>query len=257
MKQAGLSGGSSGGGGSGGAASSGAAQGTAAVGGLNASIGAASPAAKTIQAGQDFSAGFKQGIDTGTPDAASAATAQGQASIDAINSSLDTASPSRILREIGRFFGIGFWMGIWDEHRRVHDTCHDIGVVAVQALQATSSVDAQNVGELFGKSLANGITSSLGTVKASAASLASAASAEATAVLGKMGLLGVAGSGASMQPQSQPITLSSGPAQQGQQHDRHCEHRLFIGGREIDIIADKRIERAVEKITSLAQGQKR
>jgi hypothetical protein len=207
--------------------------------------------------GEDFNAGFANGITGTQTGVAAAATAMANGSVDAVNSALETSSPSRLLHQIGRWFGEGFWRGIREEERWCRQAAHDTGITVIEVLTATATVDAQNVGQLFGINLAKGITQSLGSVKAAALGLATAATAEATAVLGHMGLLGVAGSGASMQPQSAPISLGSSQAQQG--GSKHCvhEHHVHLDGKELRILADHQIEKFIDKHTAMSQGQKR
>jgi hypothetical protein len=261
MKQAGISGGQQGGSGGGntaGAAGAGAAQGTAAVAGAQGAIQSASPS-KVMQAvGGDFAQGFVNGINGGNGDVSSAAANLAQGSVDAVNSTLGTASPSKIMREIAHWFCEGFWRGIEEEREHCRKACEDVAVVVVQTFKATSTLNAQfNTGVLYGKSLADGIVASISAVKLASGKLATAATTEATAMLAKMGYVGQAGSGAQMPTGGGAISLPSGTAQQG--GSRHCvhEHRLYLDGREIRDITDRRVAKALDRLTDQFSQQKR
>ncbi|MCW2904197.1 MAG: hypothetical protein JWO67_6462, partial [Streptosporangiaceae bacterium] len=256
MQQAGLSGG----GGGGGAGGAGASVGASAVAGLTGSSGiaSASPSQKTTQAGQDFTQGFVNGIQSNASGATAAAADLGSSSVSSTANAIGAASYSRRLHEIGRWFVEGFWRGMRDEERECRKVCEEVTQVAVHTFQATSSLNAQyNTGVLYGRNLANGIVSQINAVKLASGKLAQAATSEATAQLAKMGLVGQAGSGAQMPEPANIITPGSGPAQSG--GGKHCvhEHRLYIDGREIRDMTDKQVAKALDRLTDMYSQQKR
>jgi TP901 family phage tail tape measure protein len=260
MSQAGISGGGGGGGG-GGAGGAGASVGSAAVGGLTGSSGiaSASPSQKTAQAGRDFVAGFTNAINAGQSDAAGAATDLGAGSVAATQQAIGAASESKLLREIGRWFVWGFIHGIEEEREHCRRACEQVATIATQTFAATSTLNAQyNTGVLYGKNLANGIVSQINATKLAAGKLAQAATTEATAKLARMGLVGQAGSGAQM-PTNNTGPINLGTAQPGQQGKQHCvhEHRLFLDGREIRDITDRRVAKVLDRLTDQFSQQKR
>jgi len=165
-----------------------------------------------------------------------------------------------IMHQAGMDFDQGLANGIKDGSKGAQKAASDLGKSTVEAAAqgATAAAgSATSAGEVFGKSLATGITSSLGFITTSALSLASAATKEADAMLAKMGVLGQAGGGTSIIAGTPPITPASGPANQGGQGGGETHVHCYIDGRDITHTMRVEIKRNNDKLANSVGRQKR
>lgn len=124
--------------------------------------------------GEDFSAGYVNGILSGEGDVDSAAEKITKGAIDTVGKTQQSQSPSRVADGLGRYFGEGYANGIESESGSVSSSASGLASDAKSGLESQEGA-AYTAGKNTGSGFADGIGAMSGYVWSSAKSIASSA----------------------------------------------------------------------------------
>lgn len=117
--------------------------------------------------GEDFSSGYKGGIQDGTDDAVKVAGDLGDSSVDAVQDSIDSNSPSRRTRKLGVYFGQGLQLGMNDMKSKLVTTANTI-ITAIFNQMNTKLASFKTLGTQYMTKLNSGINSMSSTLSTTA-----------------------------------------------------------------------------------------